>query len=156
MLASLDRKLAALKGDSIQRLQVGILAVLARSGDEASMAYLRKAFDEFPERRQAATLGLAQQPGGENWPYLLRSLSSLEPAAAREICAKLTEVDQAPQEPEYYRQAILLGLKMRKKDPEKDDAAANAIGLLQYWTDQELAADQSEDKQLVAWQKWFT
>src|SRR5947207_13466923 len=83
-LASLDRKLAALKGDSIQRLQVGILAVLARSGDDASMAFLRKVFDESPERRQAATLGLAQQPGGENWSYLLKSMSSLEPAAARE------------------------------------------------------------------------
>jgi putative heme-binding domain-containing protein len=154
-LKSLDGKLAALKGDSIQRLQVGVLAVLARSGDSASMAFLRKVFDDYPERRQAAVLGLAQLPGGENWPYLLRSMPLLEPPAAREICAKLTEVDQAPDEPEPYRQAILLGLKMRKKDPEKDDAAANALGLLEYWTDQELAAGQPEDKKLEAWQKWF-
>jgi putative heme-binding domain-containing protein len=155
MLTSLDARLSAMKGDSIQRLQVGILAVLARSGDPASMGYLRKTFDESPERRQAAVLGLAQQPGGENWPYLLKSMPLLEPPAAREICAKLTEVDQAPDDPEPYRQAILLGLKMRKKDPEKDDAAANALGLLQYWTDQELAAGKSEDVQLAAWQKWF-
>ena len=44
---------------------------------------------------------------------------------------------------------------MRKKEPEKNGAAANAIGLLEYWTGQELAAGESEDKQLVAWQKWF-
>jgi putative heme-binding domain-containing protein len=155
MLGALDGKLSAMKGDSIQRLQVGILAVMARSGDPASMAYLRKVFDESPERRQAAVLGLAQQPGGENWLYLIKSMPLLDPPAAREICAKLTEVDQAPDDPEPYRQAILLGLKMRKKDPEKADSAANSLGLLQYWVDQELAAGQSEEKQLAAWQKWF-
>jgi putative heme-binding domain-containing protein len=155
MLKTLDGELNAMRGDSVQRLQVGILAVLARSSDATSMAYLRKVFDESPERRQAAVLGLAQQPGGENWPYLIKSMPVLEPPAAREICAKLTEVDNAPEEAEPYRQAILLGLKMRKKDPEKEDAAANSLGLLHYWTDQELAAGQSEDKQLAAWQKWF-
>jgi putative heme-binding domain-containing protein len=156
LLTTLDGNLAGAKGDSIQRLQVGILAVLARSGDAASMAYLRKVFDESPERRQAAVLGLAQQPGGENWNYLVKSLPLLEPPAAREICAKLTEVDQAPQDPESLRQAILLGLKMRQKDPEKPDAAANALGLLQYWTDEPLAVEKPEDEQLAAWQKWFT
>ena len=155
-LTTLDGALVAQKGDSVQRLQVGILAVLARSGDPASMGYLRKVFDEFPERRQAAVMGLAQQPGGENWAYLIRSLPALEPAPAREICARLTEVDQAPPDAESIRQVILLGLKMRQKDPEKEDAAANAIGLLEYWTDQELATGESEEKQLAAWQKWFT
>jgi putative heme-binding domain-containing protein len=156
MLTSLDAKLATTKSDSTQRLQVGILAVLARSGDEASMSYLRKVYDESPDRRQTAVLGLAQQPGGENWKYLILSLSFLEPAAGREICAKLTEVDQMPGDPEPIRQAILLGLKMRKKDAEKENAAANALGLLQFWTDQDLAVDLDEDAQLVAWQKWFT
>lgn len=155
MLVALDAKLSATKVDSAQRLQVGVLAVLARSGDPASMAYLRKVFDESPDRRQAAVLGLAQQPGGENWNYLLRSLPSLEPAAGREICAKLTEVEQPPEDPEHIRQAILLGLKMRKKDPEKGDAAENALGLLHFWTGEEFATDQPEDKQLAAWQKWF-
>src|SRR4029078_9741145 len=76
-LISLDAKLVGLKGDSIQRLQVGILAVLARSGDAASIGYLRKVFEESPDRRQAAVLGLAQQPG-ENWDYLIRSMPLLE------------------------------------------------------------------------------
>ena len=35
------------------------------------------------------------------------------------------------------------------------DAAANALGLLQFWTGEELGKGQSEDKQLEAWQKWF-
>jgi putative heme-binding domain-containing protein len=144
-----------MQGDSYQRLQVGIVAVLARSGDEESMTYLRKVWTESPERRQVVALGLAQQPGGENWTYLINTLPILEPAAAREICARLTEVDQAPGEPEPYRQVILQGLKMRKKDPDKENAAENAIGLLEYWTNEELAADESADKQLEAWQSWF-
>lgn len=154
-LVSLDRKVADQKGDSIQRLQVGVIAVLARSGDEQSMAYLREIWDAAPERRQAVALGLAQQPGGENWNYLLRTLPILEPAAAREICNKLTDVEQAPEEAEPYRQAILIGLKMRQKEPEKDDAAAAALGLLYFWTGEELGAGESEDKQLAAWQTWF-
>src|SRR5439155_5485744 len=144
MLTGLDAKLAAMQGDSVQRLQVGIVAVLARSGDAASLAYLRKVWDDWPERRQVAVLGLAQHPAGENWKYMLKSMTLLEPAAAREICAKLTDVDEAPEEAEPYRQAILLGLKMRKKDTEKADAAENALGLLQFWTGQELAAGESE------------
>lgn len=154
-LTTLDAELAGQKGDSQQRLQVGILAVLSRSGDGASMAYLRKVFDESPDRRQAAVLGLAQHPGGENWKYLIRSLPSLEVAPAREVCAKLTEVEHAPDDPEALRQVILLGLKMKQKDPERDDAAANSLGLLEFWTDQELAAGESEEKKLAAWQKWF-
>lgn len=154
-LIALDTRLSTISGDSIQRLQVGIVAVLCRSGEPESLAYLRKAFDQFPERRQVIAIGLSHSPGGENWSYLMKSMPVLEPNAAREICAKLTEVDQAPAEAEPYRQAILLGLKMLKKEPEKPNSAENAIGLLQYWTGEELAAGQTEDKQLEAWQNWF-
>lgn len=154
-LIALDAKLAGLKGDSIQRLQVGIVAVLARSGDPQSLTYLRKLWDEVPERRQSVTLGLAQHPSAENWKYLLRSLPLLDAVAAREVCRKLTAVEEAPADAENYRQVILLGLKMRQKDPEKDDAAAPALGLLYFWTGEELAAGQTEDKQLGAWQAWF-
>ena len=155
LIEELDRKLATQEGDSVQRLQVGIIAVLARSGDAASMAHLRKIWNENPERRKSAALGLAQQPGGENWSYLVRSLSVLEPAAAREVCNKLTDVDQAPEEAEPYRQVILLGLRMRQKDFERKDAAEAALGLLTFWTGEELATSETEDKQLAAWQKWY-
>jgi putative heme-binding domain-containing protein len=155
-LTALDAKLATVKGDSTQRLQVGIVAVLARSGDQQSIAYLRKLWDESPERRPSVAVGLAQHPAGENWTYVLRSLPLLEPAAATGVCRKLTEVENAPEEAEPYRQVILLGLKMRQKEPEKADAAAPALNLLYFWTGEEIAAGQTEDKQLAAWQKWFS
>ena len=155
LVKDLDKKLVGLQGDSIQRLQVGLIAVLARSGDTDSMDYLRKIWEESPDRRQAATLGLAQQPEGENWELLIRSLPSLDAAAARQVCLKLMDVETAPETPETFRQVIILGLKMRAKDPELKVSAEPALALLQYWTGEELAVDEPEELQLAAWQKWF-
>jgi putative heme-binding domain-containing protein len=150
-LKDLDQRLSEMEGDSIQRLQVGITAVLTRSGDEESFKYLRKVWDEIPERRAAVSVGLAQSPAEENWSYVVRSLPYLEPAAAREVCMKLMAVEQAPEEAEPYRTVILLGLRAL----EKDKPADAAIALLQFWTSEEPAKDESEQKQLAAWQAWF-
>lgn len=150
-LKELDQKLNELEGDSVQRLQVGITAVLTRSGDEESFKYLRKVWDENPERRAAVSVGLAQSPAGENWAYVVRSLPYLEPAAAREVCQKLMAVEQAPEESDPYRTVILLGLRAL----EKDKPADAPIALLQFWTSEEPAKDESEKKQLEAWQEWF-
>src|SRR5688500_20341720 len=79
---------------------------------------LHDALPIYPQRRQPVALGLAQAPEGENWGYLVRSLPSLEPAAAREICMKLMDVAQAPEEADPYRTVILLGLKGLNKDQE--------------------------------------
>lgn len=148
-LEDLDKKLDGRTNDSVQRLRVGIIAVLARSGDDRSMAYLRKIWDADPERRQPAALGLAQKPEGDNWNYLVRTLGVLEPAAGREICNKLMDVEQAPEESEPYRQVILLGLKMKEKGSQP------AISLLEFWVGEELAVDKEPADQLIAWQEWF-
>jgi putative heme-binding domain-containing protein len=149
LLTDLDRQLKDNPGDSAQRLQVGIVAVLARSGDDESMAYLRKVWDEDPERRKSVTIGLAQKPDGENWSYLVRSFPALEPAAAKLVFSQLMTVPQAPEEAEPYRQVILLGLKMKEK------GADTAVELLSFWNGEDLAAEKSVDEQLVAWQAWF-
>lgn len=156
-IIKLDQELADNEGDSFQRLKVGLVAVLARSGQEDAFAYLRKVWDQDPNRRQPVALGLAQAPEGENWAYLVRSLPSLEPAAAREICMKLMDVAQAPEEAEPYRTLILLGLKGKEKDKEtgKGLGADAPISLLEFWTGEELAKDKPEEAKLVAWQEWF-
>ncbi len=149
VLKTLDGQLTEKDNESYQRLKVGIVAVLARSGDPESMAYLRQVWEEDPERRQPVALGLSLSPAGENWPYLIRSLPNLEIAAAREVLNKLATVPQAPEEADPYRQVILLGLKMKEKGSEP------AIRLLAYWTGTELAIGQPVDEQMKAWQKWF-
>jgi putative heme-binding domain-containing protein len=151
LLKDLDQKLSDHPGDSYQRLQVGIVAVLTRSGDEESFQYLRKVWDENPERRAAVSVGLAQSPAGENWSYVVRSLPYLEPAAAREVCVKLMAVEQAPEESDPYRTVILLGLRALQKDKGADAS----IALLQFWTSEEPAKDETEQKQMEAWQAWF-
>jgi putative heme-binding domain-containing protein len=95
-------------------------------------------------------MALAQSPGGENWPYLVRSLSIVEGTAAQEVLTKLATVDRAPDQPEPYRQVILRGLMLR------DGGSRAAIALLEKWTDQKLSQpDESWNAALKKWQAWF-
>jgi putative heme-binding domain-containing protein len=149
-LIELDARIADKETDAFQRLGVGIVAVLSRSADDASYTYLRKIWERDPDRRQAIAVGLSQKPDGDNWPYLVRSLPTLEPNAGREVLAKLATVPQAPEEAEPYRNVILLGLKMKEKGSEP------AIQLLQFWTGEELSPEGDTAAKLAAWQKWFT
>jgi putative heme-binding domain-containing protein len=147
----LDEKIATRNGDAEQRLKVGIIAVLARSGDEKSAAYLREIWERDPDRRQAIALGMAQVPGGENWEYLVRSLAILEGESAREVLIRLQSVDRRPTDPEQIRQVILRGLAL------KDKGGRDAVALLELWTGERLAAgDESWEKGLAAWQQWFS
>lgn len=157
-IIKLDEELADKEGDAIQRLKVGLVAVLARGGQDEAFAYLRKVWDQDPNRRQPVALGLAQAPERENWVYLVRSLPSLEASAAREICIKLMNVPQAPEEADPYRTLILLALKAKEKEQEtgKGGGTDAPIALLEFWTGEELAKDAPDAAKLVAWQQWFT
>src|SRR5690606_11080572 len=131
-------------------LKTGIVAVLARSGDAASMSLLREMWQRAPERRPTVAMGLAQQPDGENWSYLVRSLPVLEGAAAREVLVRLAQVDRAPEEPEHFRQAILRGLTL------KEAGAVQAVALVEHWTSESLTeADQPWEDRLATLQQWF-
>lgn len=148
-LKQLDERLLARDDAETTRLKVGLVAVLARSGDAESLAYLRSLWDRDPERRPAVAMGLAQWPTEENWNYLVRSLPIVEADVAQEILQKLNAVKLAPEEPEYYRQVILHGLQLG--GPGADDAVA----LLEHWTGTQQAADGDGKARLAAWQRWF-
>jgi putative heme-binding domain-containing protein len=129
---------------------VGIVAVLARSGDPDSMTYLRAIWDRNPERREPVALGLAQAPEGDNWSYLVRSLPVLDSKAAREVLQRLVSVQQVAEDPEQIRQVIVCGLRL------KDEGADDAMALLEHWTGEQCGnvADSWEPR-LQAWQAWF-
>lgn len=148
MLTGLDRELDSTQ-ESAQRLQVGIIAVLARSGDESSLSYLREVWEQTPERRQAVAMGLSFHPDEINWPYLIRSLPVLETQGAPLVLQQLTTVEQAPDEPDPYRQVILLGFKLKEK------GAPQAVRLLEHWTGEKLAEGSEWKEQLKAWQQWY-
>lgn len=149
-LKKLDRDLADNNSPTAMRVKVGIVAVLARSGDEDSQAYLRQIWDKDPERRQAVAMGLVGYPTEANWSYLLRSLPNLDDGTGREVLVRMRSVNLAPEESEYYRQVILQGLRL------KDKGADDAIALLEYWTERREKIDGADWKEkLAGWQKWY-
>jgi putative heme-binding domain-containing protein len=149
-IRALDKRLDGLPGEPVARLRVGIVAVLGGSGEEKSLAYLRKLYVRQPERRAPIAMGLTQHPDGDNWPILVDSLRTVEGDAAREILTALARVDRQPDKSEPYRNAILLGLRLQ---PNGGELAARLlekwIGRKPYKTDAPVA------EQLAAWQAWY-
>jgi putative heme-binding domain-containing protein len=149
LLKTLDEQLDGNKQEAAMQVRTGILAVMAQTGTEESKAFLRQVWENEPNRRLVATLGLAQDPD-TNWEYLVRAVETMEGDAAREVLAKLAEVDAAPQEPEYFRQVILQGLRL------KENGAVQANLLLRHWSGQKFAdQNASWNDELKQWQDWF-
>jgi putative heme-binding domain-containing protein len=150
-LTELDRRLRDVEGEPARKLQTGVVAVLARTREERSMAYLREVFENDPSRRMTLAMGLAQSPAGKNWPLLLRSLPILEGAAAAEVLTQLKLVDGGPpRDVEPVRQVILCGLKL------KDQGSEHAVALLEHWFNQKLGKPGDRwDVAMKAWQDWF-
>jgi len=152
MLKDVDQRLleADKENTDVKKLQIGIAAVLARSGDTACMNYLREIWDRDPERRKAVSLALATQPGGKNWRYLVNSISLLEADSAQEVMRRLATVNQRPTEGEDYRQVILKGLEL------EDSGADATITLLEHWAQERMSGpEDSWDDALGAWQVWY-
>ncbi len=149
-ISRLDQQLTRLDTEAAKKLRIGICAVLGASGDPDALNYLRELYDVEADRRVPIAMALAQQPDGENWPYLVRSLPIVEGAAAQEVLSKLAEVDKAPEDAEAFRQAILRGLLLR------DAGGRKAVALLEKWTGEKLGEpDEPWDKALAHWQEWF-
>ncbi len=149
-LTELDQQLATSTDEATVTLRTGIVAVLARSGDDRAFAYLRQLWENEPERRDKVTLGLAQKPGDENWEFLVRSLPVLETNAAVEVLTRLRTVQKNTDDPEHIRQVILRGIKLQ------ENGIKPVIALLQHWTGQELLDEQAPwQEQLKAWQDWY-
>ncbi|MBX7166224.1 MAG: c-type cytochrome [Pirellulales bacterium] len=149
-LIDLDRALLNNPRSGARPLATAIIAVLGRSKHPQAMAYLRECYEQQPDRRQELAMGLAQDPGSENWPLLIRALPSLQGAAAIEVLVRLAESDVVPTEPEPIRQVILAGLRMG------DDGVKQVQALLQKWSGQtpEASGDGSGGA-LAPWQQWF-
>ncbi len=148
-LMDLDGRLQPMEQPAVQKLRIGIVAVLVRSATPRAMAYLRERFEAEPNRRQELAIGLAQQPGGENWSYLVRALPVLEGGIAREVLAQLTTIDQKPEQPEPIRQVILCGLRLG------ENGSAQAAELLTKWTGKQVGGGASWEATMGAWQDWF-
>ena len=149
-IIEVDRQIANIKEDRFARLRVGVVAVLARSGDPEAMAYLRELYAREPARRVPVAVGLAQHPQGENWAILVSALPILDGIFAGEVLAKLTAVDERAEGPEPLRQVILAGLRAGNNGGEY------AVKLLEQWTGQQVSQPNDRwNHALAAWQTWF-
>ena len=156
-LRALDGRIRPLcvKSDTYRRLRVGILAVLGRSGETESLAHLRNIYSAEPAQRTTVAITLAQHPQGENWAYLVDAVKTAKGRVAHEVLRSLATVSERPQQPEPYRQVILLGLRLGNKGLG-DNGAALALQLLDHWSGQppQPASDDWQNK-LVGWQQWY-
>jgi putative heme-binding domain-containing protein len=148
LVKNLDQQIDARDDSAYDQLKSGLVAILARSGDESAMSYLRQVWQQNPERRSDVAMGLALQPDGDNWPYIVSSLSMLSDSFAGDVLEQLTLVNRRPTDPEFYRQVILKGLSLNQSEQKK------AVSLLKHWSGFE--PDQAKDlDNIAAWQKWY-
>ena len=152
ILRDLDRELIANPnpGDIERRLRTGIIAMLATASDEESGAYLRGLWRTEPERRAVVAMALAQEPEGENWDYLVRSLNVLEDQTAQEVIRALKSVPVATDDPMAIRQLILLGVRAE----EKEESFEQVEGLLEHWTG--MQRPEKAASSMRPWQKWYS
>ena len=151
-LRNLDGRVKPLcvKSDTYRRLRVGILAVLGRSGESESLEYLRSIYRSEPAQRSTVAMTLAQHPQGENWVYLVDAIRTAEGSVAQEVLRSLATVPERPQQPEPFRQVILLGLRLG------DNGADLALRLLNNWSGQQSQqANDDWQSRLVGWQQWY-
>ncbi len=149
-IRDLDKRLEGKPGEPIARLRVGIVAVLGRSGEKESLAYLRSLYINQPERRSPVAMSLTQHPEGDNWQILVDSLRTVDGDTVREILGALVRVDGQPDKSEPYRNAILLGLRLQASGGE------DVARLLEKWVGQKpYQADAPLNEQLAAWQSWY-
>jgi putative heme-binding domain-containing protein len=140
------------ESDVYKRLKTGIAAVLARSGDETSIKYLRQVWRRSPDRRASVALALAQDLEGDNWDYVVRSLHILDSNAVPEILSRLTHIGIATEDADAIRQVIVQGLRL---DRDQQNPAP-ALRLLEHWTGTNMSeAGTDLTAQLASWQNWY-
>ncbi|MEM6978414.1 MAG: HEAT repeat domain-containing protein [Planctomycetota bacterium] len=136
--------------DVRRRLRTGIIAMLTTATDEASTDYLRKIWRTEPGRRALVAMALAQQPEGENWDYLVRSLNILDGPIAQEVVTKLASVPIATDDPMALRALILMGVRA-EQDGESFEKVEQ---LLEHWSGMQRPA--GAGKSMKPWQKWYS
>jgi len=149
-LMELDQKLIDEKGLAARQVRLGIIAILAREKKDDYMKYLRSCWDHEETRRADIAIGLAQQPDGDNWSYLVASLPNLDDLTGREVLTTLASVGRRPRDPFFYRTTIELGFRLRQQ------GSSEAIDLLEHWTGTRLESNsQSWRGQLAQWSSWY-
>lgn len=132
------------------QVRLGVIAILARSGDKESMDYLRQLWQQEEDRRNDIVIGLSQQPEAENWAYLVSSLPVLDDLTGVEVVQKLIGVTRRPREARHFRDLISIGYRLRGQDNKA------TVRLLEHWAGEKLTPPADDwQSMLNAWRQWF-
>jgi len=149
-LMQLDQRLIGREDAAARQVRLGIIAMLAREKNDQYMKYLRSCWDQEEDRRADIAIGLAQQPDGDNWSYLVASLPELDDLTGREVLTTLATVGRRPRAPYFYRTVIELGFRLRQQN------SVAAVALLEHWTENRMdSVSQSWRGPLVQWSRWY-
>jgi hypothetical protein len=148
-LIDLDKQFAGQKDARSLQIRLGVIALLAQGGDELSMVYLRKLWQQEDYRRSDIAIGLAQQPDGENWSYLVSTIPVLETSTTPEVLNALKSVARKPRDGRHFRELISIAERQDKA------SARSALALLEHWSGESLADGSGDrDKLIASWKKW--
>ncbi len=149
-IKQVDQQAKQSQSEQAKQIRLGVIAVLAQSGNKEAMDYLRQLWQEEPERRADISIGLAQEPADENWAYLVSSLPVLDDLTATEVLEKLATVPRRPRDPVYYREVIKLGYRLRS------DGAKKVAVLLEYWVGESVSPITDDWASMMdRWKAWF-
>jgi putative heme-binding domain-containing protein len=149
-LIQLDGQLGSSTDPAARQARLGIIAILAQSGNETAMEHLRALWRVEDDRRADIAVGLAQDPNGKNWNYLVASLPILDDRACQQVILKLQSVSLRPMEPKYYRQVLELGYRLQ------DEGGKLAADLLHHWSTETVStAGDDWRTTLDAWKIWY-
>ncbi|MCA9269069.1 MAG: c-type cytochrome, partial [Planctomycetales bacterium] len=141
-------KLEADKSSAAADLQIGIIAIMGDSADDASMEFLRGRYGQDVDKQAYLAMALAQRPEDPNWGLLVDALRVVEGGSAQMVLQSLARVNLAPEQSEPYRQVIIRGLELG------DHGAEHAVKLLEHWTGEQRDQGKPSEK-LADWQAWF-
>jgi putative heme-binding domain-containing protein len=149
-IKQVDQRAKQSQSEQANQIRLGVIAVLAQSGNAEAMNYLRQLWQEEPERRGDISIGLAQEPADENWAYLVSSLPVLDDLTATEVLEKLASVPRRPRDAVHYREVIKLGYRLRA------DGAKNVARLLEHWAGESTGPVTDDWTMLMdRWKAWF-
>ena len=148
-----DQKMTDEENPTTRRVRMGVIAMLAESGKPQAFQYLRTIWQKRSDYRNEISLGLAQDPTGKNWAYLVTSIPILDDTIGREVAVALKSVNRRPKNPRQYRELIEMGYRLR------NNGGMEVSELLQHWTsnlaDVGQSPTQSWKKGMQFWYEWY-
>ncbi len=149
-----DKAMPDLKDSMTRKVRLGSIAVLAESRISEAHEYLRAIWQARPEYRNEICLGLAQEAGGANWPYLVTSIPILDDTIGKEVVGALQTVNRRPKKAKQYRELIELGYRLR------ESGAIEVSRLMKHWTGNEVEFASTStgarwERSLGFWVEWY-